>query len=119
MIFDLFASLSPPLRERMIRSGREVVRLAPEMPTNSGWFPNPFKELDSWQLRWVIGASAVTSCTFVFSPVATSVAVGELAKSRTANSYHRLTTALATRNAVTQSTYLAETLIPLVAFDFR
>jgi hypothetical protein len=116
MIFDLVSSLSPPLRARMRRTGPQVVRLAPDTATEKRWFPNPFRVLDHTQLGWVVGTAAVTSTTFVFSPVATTVAVGEFVKSRIPNSYHRLTTALAVRNGVTQATYLGETLIPLVAF---
>ena len=116
MIFDLLASLSPPLRERMRRTSPQTVRLAPDSAESRGWFPNPFRVLDGTQLRWLVGAAAVTSATFVFSPVATTVAVGEFVKARIPNSYHRLTTALAVRNGVTQATYLGETLIPLVAF---
>lgn len=116
MVFDLLCSLSPTLREQMRRDRPQAVRLAPDAEVQRSWFPNPFRVLDRTQVRWVLGSAAVTSTTFVFSPVATTVAVGEFVKRRVPHSYHRLTTALAVRNGVTQATYLGETLIPLVAF---
>ena len=42
--------------------------------------------------------------------------MGELVGSRVKHVYHRLTTVITARNGVTESTYLAEALIPLIAF---
>ena len=61
-------------------------------------------------------AAVVSSATFVFSPVAMTVVLGEAVASRIRHPYHRLTTVLAVRNGVTESTYIAEAIIPLVAF---
>jgi putative tricarboxylic transport membrane protein len=116
MIFDLCTALSPISRERLRRDEPQHVRLAPDTERDAGWLPNPLRVLDRSQLAWVAGTSAVTSVTFMFSPVATTVAVGEFVKARLPHSYQRLTTTLAVRNGVTQATYLGETLIPLVAF---
>ena len=51
-----------------------------------------------------------------FSPVAMTVVMGELVGSRIRHAYHRLTTVIAARNGVTEATYIAEALIPLIAF---
>src|SRR5699024_8454930 len=67
------------------------------------------------QLAYTGGSAAITSATFVFSPVAMAVLMGEIAGSRIKNGYHRLTTVISVRNGTTESTYIAETLIPLIA----
>jgi len=116
LIADLFTVLSPIGRRNM---GREKVRqfnLAPDVKGWSGYFPNPFKVLDRSQTRWTLSTAAVSSATFVFSPVAMTVVLGEVVGSRIKHAYHRLTTVLSARNGVTEATYIAEALIPLIAF---
>ena len=41
--------------------------------------------------------------------------LGEIVGARTKHAYHRLTSMMSVKNGVTESTYIAETLIPLVA----
>ena len=84
--------------------------------SSSSYFPNPLKILDKRQVALTTAASAVSSSTFVFSPVAMTVMVGEAIRRFPKNAYHRLTTRMAVKNGTTESTYLGETLIPLVAF---
>ena len=81
-----------------------------------GILPNPLKVLDRKQIGYTAAASTVSSATFVFSPVAMTVLMGELVGARIKNGYHRLTTMVSAKNGTTESTYIAETLIPLVAF---
>ena len=90
--------------------------LAPDVKGWSGYFPNPFKVLDRTQVRWTLATTTISSATFVFSPVAMTVVLGELVGSRIKHAYHRLTTVLSARNGVTEATYIAEALIPLIAF---
>ena len=45
-----------------------------------------------------------------------TVLLGEVVGSRVKHAYHRLTTVLTARNGVTEATYIAEALIPLIAF---
>ncbi|WP_029003309.1 tripartite tricarboxylate transporter permease [Azorhizobium doebereinerae] len=116
LVADLFSVLSPIERGRMHRDGPRRFSLAPDVKAWGGYFPNPFKVLDRAQLAWTTGAAAVTSATFVFSPVAMTVIMGEVVGARIKHAYHRLTTVLAVRNGVTESTYIAEALIPLIAF---
>ncbi len=116
LIADLLSVLSPQERATMLRGERRHFNLAPDTRDWTGYFPNPLKILDRTQLRWTAAAAAVTSATFVFSPVAMTVIVGEIVSSRIANAYHRATTVLSVRNGVTESTYIAEALIPLIAF---
>ena len=116
LVADLFSVLSPADRARMRRDHVRTFSLAPDVKGWGGYFPNPFKVLDSTQTRWTLATAAVSSATFVFSPVAMTVLLGEVVGSRVKHAYHRLTTVLAARNGVTEATYIAEALIPLIAF---
>ncbi|MDH4571903.1 tripartite tricarboxylate transporter permease [Salinicola acroporae] len=116
LISDLFLVLSPAERARRKRDRPARFSLAPDVKRWRGYFPNPLKVLDSRQTGWTIGTAVVSSLTFVFSPVAMTVIMGEVVSSRIRHVYHRLTTTLAVRNGVTESTYIAEALIPLMAF---
>ena len=116
LIADLFSILSPLERHRMHREKLRQFSLAPDIKSWGGYFPNPLKVLDRTQVKWTALGAVITSATFVFSPVAMSVIMGEIVGSRIKHAYHRLTTILAVRNGVTESTYIAEALIPLIAF---
>ncbi|MEL7938321.1 tripartite tricarboxylate transporter permease [Pseudomonas delhiensis] len=116
LIVSLFALLAPAERQRMRRSEPRTFALAPDVKGWDGYFPNPLKVLDRRQTGWTLGTAAVSSATFVFSPVAMTVILGEIVGSRIRHAYHRLTSVLAARNGVTESTYIAEALIPLIAF---
>ena len=116
LVADLFSVLSPVDRKRIARDKVRSFALAPDVKSWGGYFPNPFKVLDASQLRWTLGTAAVSSATFVFSPVAMTVLLGEVVGSRVRHVYHRMTTVLTARNGVTESTYIAEALIPLIAF---
>jgi putative tricarboxylic transport membrane protein len=63
-----------------------------------------------------VATATVSSATFVFTPVAMTVILGEVVGSRIKHAYHRLTTVISVRNGVIESTYIAEALIPLIAF---
>lgn len=116
LIVSLFALLAPAERQRMRRSEPRTFALAPDVKGWDGYFPNPLKVLDRRQTGWTLGAAALSSATFVFSPVAMTVILGEVVGSRIRHAYHRLTSVLAVRNGVTESTYIAEAMIPLIAF---
>jgi putative tricarboxylic transport membrane protein len=116
LVVDLFSVLSPVDRARMRRDHFRTFTLAPDVKGWSGYFPNPLKVLDGPQIKWTLATAAVSSATFVFSPVAMTVLLGEIVGSRVKHAYQRLTTVLAARNGVTEATYIAEVLIPLIAF---
>ncbi|MDN6374211.1 MAG: hypothetical protein L0K12_15010, partial [Brevibacterium aurantiacum] len=116
LIYDLFSALSPAGRRSMTQAGKREFDLAPDVrPAGGAKLPNPFKVLDRKQLAYTSGSAVITSATFVFSPVAMAVLMGEIAGSRIKNGFHRLTTVVSVRNGTTESTYIAETLIPLIA----
>ena len=116
LIASLFALMSPGERVRMKRDSVRVFSLSPDVKSWGGYFPNPLKVLDKRQTRMPLATAAVSSATFVFSPVAMTVIMGEVVGSRIKHAYHRLTTVITARNGVTEATYIAEALIPLIAF---
>lgn len=116
LIASLFALMSPGERTRMKRDEVRVFSLSPDVKSWGGYFPNPLKVLDKRQTRMTLAAAAVSSATFVFSPVAMTVILGEVVGARIKHAYHRLTTVITARNGVTEATYIAEALIPLIAF---
>lgn len=116
LIASLFSLLAPAERERMRRSEYRVFSLAPDVKGWRGYFPNPLKVINARQVKVTAMAASVSSATFVFSPVAMTVIMGEVIGARIKHAYDRLTTVITARNGVTESTYIAETLIPLIAF---
>ncbi|WP_169430432.1 tripartite tricarboxylate transporter permease [Pseudomonas fluorescens] len=116
LIVSLFSLLAPAERERMRRSEYRFFSLAPDVKGWKGYFPNPLKVINPRQMKITAMAASVSSATFVFSPVAMTVIMGEVIGARIKQAYDRLTTVITARNGVTESTYIAETLIPLIAF---
>lgn len=115
LIADMFLALSPAGRRSMAVAEPKRFELAPDTRNWSGRLPNPLRILDRKQVAMTSAAAVVSSATFVFSPVAMTVLMGEIFGGRIKNAYHRLTTTIAVRNGTTESTYIAETLIPLIA----
>ena len=116
LIASLFALLAPAERENMRRNEFRVFSLAPDVKLWKGYFPNPFRVINPRQVKVTAVAASVSSATFVFSPVAMTVIIGEIIGSRIKQAYDRVTTVITARNGVTESTYVAEALIPLIAF---
>lgn len=116
LIADLLAASSGSGRKNLPRCGTRTVWLAPDTQRARTWFPNPLRILDRRQASATALAAGVTSTTFMLSPVAATVIAGEIVGSRIKHPYRRLTSLMSVKNGTTESTYLAETLIPLVAF---
>ena len=90
--------------------------LAPDPKSMVGVFSKSFKVLTKKQTGAVAGTALISSATFGLSPVRMTSMMGELVGSRTKGQYNKATSSLAAMNGVTESTYIAETIIPLVAF---
>lgn len=116
LVIDLFRILTPAGRAEARKEGKETYHLSPSKPGSRRYLPNPFRVLDKRQIGWTSAAAVVSGATFVFSPIAMTVIMGEAVRKFPKNAYHRLTTMIAVKNGTTESTYLGETLIPLVAF---
>lgn len=116
LLAELVSAVSPLERVRMNRSSRRETFVAPDVKGWDGYFPNPFGVLDRSQVVATAVAAVLSSATFVLSPVAVTVVAGELVASRIRHAYYRITTVLAVRNGVTESTYISGAIIPLLAF---
>lgn len=113
LMFELFRLLSPMTRASMKLPHENHFTLVTGEEQKSTL--NPLKKLDKTQKKWIIPSVIISSMTFVFSPVALTVIFGEFVHAKIKNTYHKLTTSLCVKEAVTEATYIAETLIPLIA----
>lgn len=113
LIFELMKTLSPVTRNSLRLEHENHVTLVTSVGTKTSL--NPLKKLDKTQKKWIIPSVIFSSMTFVFSPVALTVIFGEFVHAKIKNTYHKLTTSLCVKEAVTEATYIAETLIPLIA----
>jgi hypothetical protein len=113
---DLLTVLSPISQKNLQTDKPREFWLAPELKSWRGYFPNPLRVLNKSQIKYTSGAAFVSSLTFTFSPVGMTVMVGEFISAKVKGLYQRCTTSLAAMNGVTEETYLAEALIPLIAF---
>lgn len=116
MVAEVFSVLVPRIRAAQMRESPNQLWLAPDIGSYFKLFPNPFKLMTPLQSLWTIIASVITSCTFTFSPAGMTVLIGEIAAARCKELYHKCMSALTVMDAVTNSTYIAETIIPLLAF---
>lgn len=116
MIAEVFNTLIPAKREENRREKPREIWLAPDSKDKIGLFPNPFKFFHKTSMGYVVGSSAVSACTFTFSPVGMTVMLGELVASRKKELFDRVTTTLGVQDAVSNATYLGELLIPMIAF---
>ncbi|MDQ6523314.1 tripartite tricarboxylate transporter permease [Nocardioides sp. LHD-245] len=118
MIVDLVGLASPLSRASLLRDRRPTFWLAPEDGGDGSAAAaprNPLRVLSRSEATTTAAAAGVTSLTFVVSPLAMAILVGDIVGARVKHAYQRLTRVISVRNGVTDSTYLAETLIPLVA----
>lgn len=113
---DLLTVLSPVSRVHQLRERPREFWLAPELKRWTGFFVNPLRILTRRQKLYTALCAFISSLTFTFSPLGMTVMLGEFVKSRVKEIYDRTTTALAAMNGITEATYIAETVIPLMAF---
>ncbi|MDM5228001.1 tripartite tricarboxylate transporter permease [Cytobacillus sp. NJ13] len=116
MFSDILIATSSSARRSIERDKAKEYHLAPETKSWKGYFPNPLKILTGRQKFFTSITTFISSLTFVFSPVGMTSLMGEIVGSRTKGSYKKSTTSLTVMNGVTESTYIAEALIPLIAF---
>ena len=116
MFSDILFAASASARKGLLRNKPNEYHLAPETKSWQGYFPNPFKILTGLQTVFTSITTFISSLTFVFSPVGMTSLMGEIVGSRTKGAYKKSTTSLTVMNGVTESTYIAETIIPLIAF---
>ncbi|NQE61661.1 tripartite tricarboxylate transporter permease [Caulobacter sp. RHG1] len=116
MFVDLLMALSPTARARLTVDGPRRIWLAPEAKMWSGRLPTPWSVLTVRQLLYVLLSTIVSAVTFTFTAIGMTFLVGSVTQARVKGLYNKLTTSLSTMNATSESTYIAEILVPLVAF---
>jgi hypothetical protein len=116
LFVDMLTALSPVSRERLRTSGPKEIWLAPEARIWSGRVPLPWSVLTFQQLAYVLVTSLVAAITFTFTAIGMTFLVGSITQSRVKGFYNKMTTSVTVMNATTESTYIAEILVPLVAF---
>ncbi|MEN6412261.1 MAG: tripartite tricarboxylate transporter permease [Veillonellales bacterium] len=116
MFVDVLTALSPLSKHKAATQSPKQFWLAPDLKTWSGYFPSPLKILSRKQQLYTLYTVLFSVVTFASSAVGITVLVGEVVQSRVKSFYEKLTTAVAVMNAATEGTYLAEILVPLVAF---
>jgi putative tricarboxylic transport membrane protein len=116
MFLDLVTILSPFSRKTLTTEVPREFQLAPDLKNWTGFFPNPLKILTRRQKLYALLVCLASAPLFTFSTVGITVTTGELIKARVKSFYEQATTCLAVMNASTESTYMAEILIPLIAF---
>jgi putative tricarboxylic transport membrane protein len=116
LFVDVLTALSPVSRDRLRVAGPREIWLAPEARIWSGRIPLPWRVLTTQQLTYVLVTSVVSAISFTFTAIGMTFLVGTVTQSRVKGFYNKMTTALSTMNATTESTYIAEILVPLVAF---
>jgi putative tricarboxylic transport membrane protein len=77
--------------------------------------PNPFKILTKKELGISAISSLIGSITFIMSPVGMTIFLGEIFSSRTKDPVKKATLAIVSMEALANATYIAGTLIPLIA----
>ncbi len=116
LFVDVLTALSPVSRDRLRAAGPREIWLAPEARIWSGNMPLPWRVLTTQQLTYVLVTSVVSAISFTFTAIGLTFLVGSITQSRVKGFYNKMTTALSTMNATTESSYIAEILVPLVAF---
>lgn len=116
MIAEIFNVFVPSQRAKQKREKPTEIWLAPDSNQKFSLFPNPFKIFTKKQNKFIIGFSSIGACTFTFSPVGMTVMLGEFIGGSCKELYERITTSLGVQDSVSNSTYLGELVIPLIAF---
>ncbi|KDE67913.1 tripartite tricarboxylate transporter TctA family protein, partial [Fusobacterium necrophorum BFTR-2] len=116
MISELFSVLIPKMRKNRLKEKVNEIWLAPDSKNKLSLYPNPFKLFSKKQNMNILLSSVISTASFTFSPVGTTVLLGELTASRKKELYEKITTTVGVQDAVSNATYIAGIIIPLLAF---
>lgn len=112
-ILSLFELLNKDKRNAMKTYHKKVINLRKEEKMEG--LPNPFKILSRKEIGYSAVASFIGSIVFMLSPVGLTIFFGELFASRTKDPIQKASLAVTCMEALAQATYIAGTLIPLIA----
>ncbi|MDF2790044.1 MAG: tripartite tricarboxylate transporter TctA family protein [Neobacillus sp.] len=113
VILTLFELLNKEKRNGLPRFDKKVINLSKTKHTKG--FPNPFKILTKQEVGMSVISSLIGSITFIMSPVGMTIFLGEVFSSRTKDPVKKASLAIACMEALANATYIAGTLIPLIA----
>lgn len=113
VLLTLFELLNRDKRNGMKRYDKKIISLKGN--NEIGKFPNPLKILTKKEISYSIVTSLIGCVTFILSPVGLTVFFGELFASREKDEVKKASLAVTIMEALAQSTYMAGTLIPLIA----
>ena len=113
VIITLFELLNKEKRNTMKSHTYKEIHIKKEKNTNS--FPSPLRVLTKKEIGFSALASLIGCFTFILSPVGLTTFFGELFASRTKDKVKKASLAVSCMEALAQSTYIAGTLIPLIA----
>lgn len=111
--FSLFELLSKNHREKIPRLGKKEINVKYSKVAKG--LPNPFKILTKKETGTAALSSALGSITFFLTPVGMTVFLGELLTRHIKDPIERASRAISTMDGLTNASYLAGTLIPLIA----
>lgn len=116
MVHSMMSVIHPKLKEERRHVGYNEMYLAPDAKKKTSLFANPFKYLTKGQLKRLSLASVISSFTFTFSPTATEILMGQTIGNGGHGTYDRKETASVVRAGTCNGTFIAEIMIPLIAF---
>ncbi len=112
-ILSLFELLNKDKRNEMKTHHKKIISLKEEITTQG--LPNPFKILTKTEIGYSAAASLIGSFVFMLSPVGLTIFFGELFAGRIKDPVKKASLAVTCMEALAQATYIAGTLIPLIA----
>lgn len=116
VIVTLLDLLSKERRKQLIRHHHKEIIL--KKSAKEKGFPNPFKILTKKEVGMSSIASLVGTITFMFSAVGVTTLVGELFSKQEKEPVKRSSLAISCMEALANATYIAGSLIPLIALGF-
>jgi putative tricarboxylic transport membrane protein len=112
-ILSLFELLNKEKRNALKKYHKKEISLRKEKVLDR--FPNPFNILTKKEIGYSAVASFLGCIVFILSPVGLTIFFGELFASRINDPIKKASLAVTCMEALAQSTYIAGTLIPLIA----
>ncbi|WP_147534550.1 tripartite tricarboxylate transporter permease [Bacillus marasmi] len=113
VILKLFELLNKEKRDQLERFDVKTIHLNKTTHTNG--IPNPFNILTKQELGMSALASLIGSVTFIMSPVGMTIFLGEVFSSKVKDPVKKASLSIACMEALANATYIAGTLIPLIA----
>lgn len=113
VFLKLFELLNKEQREKLERKPKKEIPMDPYEKRRG--LANPFTILTKSELLTSTVASIIGSITFILSAVGITALLGELFSSRITNPVKKASRAISAMEALANATYIAGTLIPLIA----